>query len=194
MQGKDLVNQKNLQIWINYKVEETTSFASVLSNNTTLPPRSPVARWSPVLSNSIAEMTSTAKTETENKSWDSKEVSKFSKQFYHSKYFPTIWESDATAERISIIITCHQIHYVIFDPTVLLFSRKGSSTRKNLTVNYQQLSSGNMNCPKLLVKLWYTPKNKLVLLRGIHAQYWEASLCLFLFTWKLSYQYKYPKL
>lgn len=52
----------------NYKVEETTSFVSVLSNNTTLPPRSPVARWSPVLSNSIAEMTSTAITETENKS------------------------------------------------------------------------------------------------------------------------------
>lgn len=40
-----------------------TSFVSVLSNNTTLPPRSPVARWSPVLSNSIAEMISTANIE-----------------------------------------------------------------------------------------------------------------------------------
>lgn len=37
-----------------------TSLPSVLSNKTTRPPRSPVAKCSPVLSNSIAEMMSTA--------------------------------------------------------------------------------------------------------------------------------------
>lgn len=37
-----------------------TFFLSVLSNKTTRPPRSPVARWSPVLSNSMADIISTA--------------------------------------------------------------------------------------------------------------------------------------
>ena len=36
-----------------------TFLQSVLSNKTTRPPRSPVARWSPDLSNSIAEIMST---------------------------------------------------------------------------------------------------------------------------------------
>ncbi|KAL6006003.1 hypothetical protein ACLOJK_040048 [Asimina triloba] len=38
-----------------------TSLKSVFSNKTTRPPRSPVARWSPVLSNSIADIISTEK-------------------------------------------------------------------------------------------------------------------------------------
>lgn len=53
----------NLQVLFNQRFQwwKMTSFESVLSNNTTLPPRSPVARWSPDLSNSIADMISTAK-------------------------------------------------------------------------------------------------------------------------------------
>ena len=41
------------------KKKERTSLLSVLSKRTTRPPRSPVARWSPLLSNSMAEMMST---------------------------------------------------------------------------------------------------------------------------------------
>lgn len=43
----------------NHINDKLTSFPSVLSNRTTRPPRSPVARCSPLLSNSIAEMIST---------------------------------------------------------------------------------------------------------------------------------------
>lgn len=47
------------QKWVKFAV--LTSFPSVLSNSTTRPPRSPVAKCSPDLSNSIAEIMSTAK-------------------------------------------------------------------------------------------------------------------------------------
>lgn len=60
-----------------YAVNWLTSRVSVLSNKTTRPPRSPVARWSPDLSNSIADMISTANIRSRNKSkaaWEKKHI------------------------------------------------------------------------------------------------------------------------
>jgi len=56
------LKKKAIALKINYPTganQNHTFLESVLSNKTTRPPRSPVARWSPYLSNSIAEIMST---------------------------------------------------------------------------------------------------------------------------------------
>ena len=85
IQNKLIFSSKNLFVTEKHKYKEIrTSLAPFSWKMTTRPPRSPTAKWSPLLSNSIAEITSTASRrngrlesrseKSENERWSGEEI------------------------------------------------------------------------------------------------------------------------